>query len=60
MSKFLKLKEFTKKELRTQLENNLIDIDFLIDYIVKRDKVYNKLIDEIERLEKELENAKDK
>ena len=46
--KIPKLKEFTKEELKHQFSTGEIDIDFLIDYIVKRDKVYNLLIDEIE------------
>ncbi len=42
-----KIKEFTKEELLKQFEMSEIDIDFLCEYIAKRDKVYNRLIDEL-------------
>ena len=42
-----KIKEFTKEELLKQFEMSEIDIGFLCEYIAKRDKVYNRLIDEL-------------
>lgn len=45
-----KLEEFSIEELKKQLDNKKIDEEFLIEYVVKRDKVYNKLIDEVNRL----------
>lgn len=45
-----KLEEFSVDELKKQLDNKKIDKEFLIEYVVKRDKVYNKLIDEVNRL----------
>lgn len=46
--KLPKLIEFTKEELENQFEEGKIDVNFLIEYIVTRDRVYNQLIDEIE------------
>lgn len=51
MLKIPKLEEFTVEELQEQLSDKKIDKDFLIEYIVKRDKVYNQLIDEIEKVQ---------
>lgn len=51
MNDIPKLKEFTIEELQEQLKDKKIDKEFLIEYIVKRDKVYNKLIDEVNKLE---------
>lgn len=45
------LEIFTKEELYDQLKNNIIDIDYLIEYTIKRDQVYNLLINETNRLE---------
>lgn len=45
-----KLEEFTVEELQEQLKDKKIDKEFLIEYIVKRDKVYNKLIDKIDSM----------
>lgn len=56
--KFPKLEEFTKEELYQQFEEDKIDIDFLFDYIVKRDEVYNKLIDRINELEEQKEGLR--
>ena len=39
-----KLTEFTHEELQKQLDEGIISVDFLIDYIVERDKVYNMLV----------------
>ena len=57
MSKFLKLEEFTKEDLLKQLEEGKIDTNFLLDYIIKRDEVYNKLIDRINELEERQDKA---
>lgn len=46
----VKIIEFTKEELVLQLLSGKIDIDFLLDYIVLINHVYNKLIDEVRRL----------
>lgn len=46
----LKVKEFTKEELLLQLMAREIDTEFLLDYIVLINRVYNKLIDEVRRL----------
>lgn len=46
----LKVKEFTKEELLLQLMAGEIDTEFLLDYIVLINRVYNKLIDEVIRL----------
>jgi len=51
--KFEKIKEFTKEELYQQLDEGKIDIEFLFDYIVKIDEVYNKLIDRVNELEEQ-------
>lgn len=53
-----KIKEFTKKELEQQLKNGIIDIDFLIEYTIKRDSVYNKLIDRVNFLDKKIQTTK--
>lgn len=47
---FIKLKEFTKEELKEQLDNKDIDIDFLLSYTEERDKGYNQLIVEVNSL----------
>ena len=60
MSKHPKLKEFTKEQLIDQLDNGIIDIDFLCGYIAIRDRVYNQFIDKIDELEKENQELKDK
>lgn len=54
---FDKLKEFTKEELKEQLDNKEIDIDFLLGYTEKRDKVYNLLIDEVNSLYERMNKA---
>lgn len=54
---FNKIKEFTKEELKEQLDNNEIDIDFLLGYTEARDKVYNLLIDEVNSLYERINNA---
>ena len=48
-----KLEEFSVEELQKQLYSKKIDKEFLVEYIVKRDKVYNKLIDKLNDLERE-------
>lgn len=50
MDNIPKLKEFTVEELQEQLKDKKIDKEFLIEYIVKRDKVYNQLIDKIDSM----------
>lgn len=50
VQKDVKIIEFTKEELVLQLLSGKIDIDFLLDYIVLINYVYNKLIDEVRRL----------
>lgn len=47
-----KIKEYTIEELHQQYDEGKFDIDFLIEYTAKRDRVYNLLIEEIERLDK--------
>lgn len=42
-----KIKEFNKEELLKQFKNGEIDINFMCEYISKRDRVYNMLIDEV-------------
>lgn len=59
MSKYLKLEEFTKEDLIRQLEEGKIDTDYLLDYIVKIDEVYNKLIDRANTLEERKDKAVD-
>lgn len=54
---FNKIKEFTKEELKEQLDNKEIDIDFLLGYTEARDKVYNLLIDEVNSLYERINNA---
>lgn len=51
----IKVIEFTKEELYKQVEEGKTDIDFMIDYIVKINEVYNKLIDRVIELEGKLE-----
>lgn len=51
MKKYLKLTEFSKEEVQEQINQGIIDNDFISDYISKITEVYNLLIDEIERLE---------
>lgn len=63
MNKLQNIKEFTKEELQEQLKNKKIDVDFLLDYTIKRDKVYNELINKVNELTKKnkslLSNVKD-
>ncbi len=59
MVTYVKLEEFTKEDLIRQLEEGKIDIDFLLDYIVKIDEVYNKLIDRANTLEDRKDKAED-
>lgn len=54
-----KLEEFSVDELKKQLNNKKIDKEFLIEYVVKRDKVYNKLIDEVNRLRIEVSSKEE-
>lgn len=54
-----KLEEFSVDELKKQLDNKKIDEEFLIEYVVKRDKVYNKLIDEVNRLRIEVSSKEE-
>ena len=54
-----KLEEFSVDELKKQLDNKKIDKEFLIEYVVKRDKVYNKLIDEVNRLRIEVSSKEE-
>lgn len=54
---YLNIIEFTKEELQEQLDKGIIDIDFLLEYIVTRDRVYNKLINRMNELEEMLYNA---
>lgn len=54
---YLNIIEFTKEELQEQLDKGIIDIDFLLEYIVARDRVYNKLINRMNELEGMLYNA---
>ena len=51
--KFPKLTEFTKDELMEQYMSGVIDVNFLIDYTIARDKMFNKLIDYVRKLEGE-------
>ena len=51
MNNFVKLKEWTKEEIHEQIINGEIDHDFICEYISKRDRVYNKLIDRVNELE---------
>ena len=51
--KELKLIEFSKEELYKQYKSGEIDIDYMCEYISTRDRVYNKLIDNITQLDKE-------
>lgn len=54
MNEYPRLEEFTVEELEEQLKDKKIDKEFLLEYIVKRDKVYNQLIDRINKLEKRI------
>lgn len=54
-----KLEEFSVEELKKQLDNKKIGEEFLIEYVVKRDKVYNKLIDEVNRLRIEVSSKEE-
>ena len=57
LEKFKNNEEFTKEELKEQLDNKEIDIDFLLGYTEARDKVYNLLIDEVNSLYERINNA---
>lgn len=59
MNSYPKLKEYTKEEIHEQIINGDIDHDFICEYISKRDKVYNELIDEIDDLQKKINKAKE-
>lgn len=50
MNNIPKLIEFTVEELQEQLKDKKIDKEFLIEYIVKRNRVYNQLIDKIDSM----------
>lgn len=54
-----KLEEIPIEELEKQLKNKQIDKEFLIEYIIKRDSVYNKLIDKMNELEQENQRYKE-
>ena len=54
---FDNIKEFTKEEIKEQLDNKEIDVDFLLAYTEKRDKVYNLLIGEVNSLNKRINKA---
>lgn len=58
MSKYPKLNEFSKDQVNKQIEDGTIDQDFICDYISEIGVVYNKFIDEIDRLEKEKKDFK--
>lgn len=60
MKKLEPIKEFSKEEILSQLENEEIDVDFLVDYIVKINHVYNELINDYNSLEKYNEKLRDK
>lgn len=49
----VKLKEYSKEDIHEMIINGEIDHDFICEYISKRDKVYNMLIDENEKLKRE-------
>lgn len=49
----VKLKEYSKEDIHKMIINGEIDHDFICEYISKRDKVYNMLIDENEKLKRE-------
>lgn len=57
MNNIPKLKEFTVEELQEQLKDKKIDKEFLIEYIVERDKVYNQLIAEVNEREVRINKA---
>lgn len=57
MKNYENIIEFTKEELKEQLDKGIIDIDFLLTYVVTRDRVYNKLVNRINELEEILYNA---
>lgn len=54
-----KLEEFSVEELQKQLNSKKIDKKFLAEYIVERDKVYNKLVDKLNDLERENQEYKE-
>ena len=55
-----KLKSFTRDELETQYKNKQINLDFMFDYIVYRDSVYNLLIQRNALLERRIEKIRKK
>ena len=57
--KYPKLELFTERELKEQLKNGKIDTNFMIEYIVKRDEVYNKLIDKVNEQEQIIREARE-
>lgn len=53
-----KLKEYSKDDIHEMIINGEIDHDFICEYISKRDKVYNKLIDKVNELQQENKQLK--
>ena len=57
--KFARIDEYTQQELQQALAEGKIDAEYLIDCIIKSDKVYNQLIDGLNRLNNKYEKALD-
>ena len=55
-----KLKEYSKDNIHEMIINGEIDHDFICEYISKRDKVYNMLIDKVNELQEKNNQLKDK
>lgn len=55
-----KLKEYSKDDIHEMIINGEIDHDFICEYISKRDKVYNMLIDKVNELQEENKKLKEK
>ncbi|MBQ7139961.1 MAG: hypothetical protein IJO32_00480 [Bacilli bacterium] len=59
MEKYIKLETVSKEGIKHELKMKRIDEDFLIDYIVKINEVYNKLIDKVNEQDQIIREARE-
>lgn len=59
MEKYIKLETVSKEGIKHELKMKRIDENFLIDYIVKINEVYNKLIDKVNEQDQIIREARE-
>lgn len=59
MEKYIKLETVSKEGIKHELKMKRIDENFLIDYIVKINDVYNKLIDKVNEQDQIIREARE-